>query len=89
MITILARHLQAVGLAPVALGFSAWLVEDLAHGRPGPRWRPGLPGRSQRSRWRRSPRNVPDLIVAQADLASDTFDELSRIATTVPSPALG
>jgi iron complex transport system substrate-binding protein len=73
----------AVGLAPVAFGFSPWLVADLTP------WASGAPGSTRLTcqvaevSLEKIAAQCSDQIVAQADLVGDTFDELNRIAPTV------
>lgn len=73
----------AVGLAPVAFGFSPWLVPDLAPWASGAAGATRLAGQVAEVSLEKIAAQHPDLIVAQADLVADTFDELEGIAPTV------
>jgi iron complex transport system substrate-binding protein len=73
----------AVGVAPVAFGFSPWLVPDLPPWAAGAAGSVRLTGRVAEVSLEKIAAQRPDLIVAQADLVAGTVDELSRIAPTV------
>jgi iron complex transport system substrate-binding protein len=73
----------AVGLAPVAFGFSPWLVPDLPPWASGAAGSTRLVGQVAEVSLEKIAAQNPDLIVGQADLVSGTIDELSRIAPTV------
>jgi iron complex transport system substrate-binding protein len=73
----------AVGIVPVAFGFSPWLVPDLAPWAEGAAGSVRIEGQVAEIDLERIAAQRPDLIVAQADLLAGKLDVLGSIAPTV------
>ncbi|WP_169748029.1 ABC transporter substrate-binding protein [Pseudonocardia acaciae] len=73
----------AVGVTPVAFGFSSWLVEGLTPWASAAEGGTRLAGPVAHVSVERIAAQRPDLVVAQADLVSDALDALRRLAPTV------